>query len=879
MSQRRAALIVLAWNQWPTTRRCLESLFATAPQAADVIVVDNGSSDETPHALAAYADRAKIVTLPENLGFVRGMNAGIAAAQADDDVVLLNNDLVFDQADWLDRLRDAAYAAPEHGVIGCRQRGSGPEGRLYHAGGFIEADDLWGQQTETGTLERDVGQYTTTRRVQGIAFALAYLRRDCLERIGVLDTLFHSYFEDTDYCLRAADAGIATVVAGEVTLEHEQHASTRDDGGFRQRLWDASRAAFAARWQARLRADQRGDVLWQGATRFPYAQAQLARQFVRRLDARGLRMAYAACEREIADSQDFRLELAGRRRWTPPADAAIVCAPAPAFAHARGRRRIGIGFSEWERVPPAWGEACRALDLLVVPDAFQHEAFRSAGVKVPIEVVPFGVDRDYCHPRVPAPREPGGRFVFLAVAEDLVRDAPDRLVRAFRAAFGAEEEPILLVHVRPGHDAFAIEAALRAAREGDERIRVLPGWGHPWYQRAQLIASADAYVGARRGGGWDPFAAEALACGKILLATDFGSQSALVRAQGFAIDAVPEVDASSGMHWVEPAFDALVAQLRHVHDNRDGLRAAMHERAPAFARAHDVEAGADRLAAIVGELATLKRPRALPAPHRPADLARPPSGQIVVLGMHRSGTSSVTGLLARMGVAVGPEHDLLVGPDNPKGHYESARLHMACVRRLAAAGGDWRSPPSAAPVAAVDAFRREIGALVDEFDMQRPWLIKEPRLCLLARELLPLLTRPLFVHVVRDPRAVAASLAARDGFAPAEALALWERYTHAAFEASRGWPRLVVDYDDLCADTPTATRALHDQLRACGLDDVHMPSAEVLRAWIDRPLRALPAEMELSAAQRALHAAIVDRSILQPAPHRESPASTHAGAA
>jgi hypothetical protein len=204
---------------------------------------------------------------------------------------------------------------------------------------------------------------------------------------------------------------------------------------------------------------------------------------------------------------------------------------------------------------------------------------------------------------------------------------------------------------------------------------------------------------------------------------------------------------------------------------------------------------------------------------------------------------------------------------------------MACVRRLAAAGGDWRSPPSAAPVAAVDAFRREIGALVDEFDMQRPWLIKEPRLCLLARELLPLLTRPLFVHVVRDPRAVAASLAARDGFGPAEALALWERYTHAAFEASRGWPRLVVDYDDLCADTPTATRALHDQLRACGLDDVHMPSAEVLRAWIDRPLRALPAEMELSAAQRALHAAVVDRSILQPTPHREPPASTHAGAA
>jgi len=882
VSQRRAALIVLAWNQWPTTQRCLDSLLATAPHAAELIVVDNGSSDETPRALAAYADRARIVTLADNLGFVRGMNAGIMAAHPDDDVVLLNNDLVFGQADWLERLRDAAYAAPEHGVIGCRQRGPEAEGHLYHAGGFIEADDLWGQQTETGTLERDIAQYTRMRRVQGIAFALAYVRRDCIDRIGVLDPLFHSYFEDTDYCLRAADAGIATVVAGAVTLQHEQHASTRDDGGFRKRLWDASRAAFAARWQARLRAGYRGDVLWQGATRFPYAQAQLARQFVRRLDARGLRMAYVACEREIADSEDFRLELAARRRWVPPAAAAVVCAPAPAFARARGRRRLGIGWGEWDRVPSAWSDACRRLDRLLVPDAFQYEAFRSAGVQVPIEIVPFGVDRDYCHPRVPAPREPQGRFAFLAIVEDFARDAPERLVQAFRAAFDRNDEaPVLLIQVRPGRDAVAIESSLRNACADDERIRVLSGWGYPWYQRAQLLAGADAYVSARRGGGWDPFAAEALACGKILLATDFGSQAALVREHGFAIAAEGAVDARSGMRWAEPAFDALVAQLRHVHAHRDALRVQATARADVFACANDIEASADRLAELVGDLAGLAPPRPAPPPHRPLDLARAPSGQVVVLGMHRSGTSSVAGLLARMGVAVGPERDLLVGPDNPKGHYESARLHMACVRRLAAAGGDWRSPPCTTPAAAIDAFRREVGALVDEFDAQRPWLIKDPRLCLLARELLPLLTRPLFVHVVRDPLAVAASLVARDGLTPTEALALWERYTRAAFAASLGWPRVVVDYDALCAEPLVATRALHDQLHALGLEGVRMPSPDAVREWIDAPSRPRRAhDAELSAAQHALRDAIADRSILLATSRDDEPrTSRDAGAA
>ncbi len=883
MSQRRAALVVLAWNQWPTTRRCLDSLLATSPHATELIVVDNGSSDETPQALTAYADRATIVTLPQNLGFVRGMNAGIAAACGDDDVVLLNNDLVFRQSDWLERLRDAAYAAPEHGVVGCRQRGPESEGRLYAAGSFIEADELHGQQVETGPFERDVAQFGTTRRVQGIAFALAYIRRDCLERIGGLDPLFHSYFEDTDYCLRAADAGIATVVAGAVTLQHDQHGSTRDDGGFRQRLRDASRAAFASRWQERLRADYRGNVLWQGTTRFPHAYAQLARLLVRRLDARGLRMGYAASEREVASGEDFRLDLAARRRWLPPADAALVCAPAPAFADARGRRRVGIGICEWERLPAEWSMACRTLDLLVVPDAFQREAFRAAGVAVPIEIVPFGVDRDYCHPRVPAPREPHGRFVFLAVAEDLARDAPDLLVRAFRAAFGHDPAgPILLIHIRPGREALAIDAAVRVARADDARIRLLSGWGLPWHQRAQLLAGADAYVSARRGGGWDPFAAEALACGRVLLATDFGSQAELARERGHAISGEMAIDGRSGMRWIEPSHDALVERLREVHARRDVLCAQAQARADEFARTHDIETSADHLARVVGDLAGLAPPRALPPPHRPLDLARPPSGQMVVLGMHRSGTSSVAGLLARMGVAVGPEHDLLVGPDNPKGHYESARLHMACVRRLAAAGGDWRSPPSIDPAAAIDAFRREVGALVDEFDARRPWLFKEPRLCLLARELLPLLTRPLFVHVVRDPLAVAASLAARDGFALVEALALWERYTRDAFEASRGWPRLIVDYDALCADPHATTRALHDGLRALGLDDVHMPSAEVLHAWIDAPVRdprARAAQAELSGAQRALRDAIADRSILQETPRRERPASLHAGAA
>src|SRR6185295_11523284 len=164
--------------------------------------------------------------------------------------------------------------------------------------------------------------------------------------------------------------------------------STTEDSDFRKNLFAASRATFAARWQQRLVERYRGTVLWQGMTRSSPVFARLARDYVRRLDARGLRAAFAPTRSELADPQDFRLELAANRPWPVAPDAALVCAPAPSFARAHGRFRTGLGVAEWERVPEAWARAANTLDRLIVPDAFQAEAFRASGVKTPIAIVP-----------------------------------------------------------------------------------------------------------------------------------------------------------------------------------------------------------------------------------------------------------------------------------------------------------------------------------------------------------------------------------------------------------------------------------------------------------------------------------------------------------
>ncbi len=867
---RRAALVILAWNQWPLTRRCLDAVLDTDLDHAEVIVVDNGSTDETPQALAAYADRVRIVRLPDNLGFVRGMNTGIAVARRHDDVVLLNNDLVIRQRDWLNRLRDAAYAAPDHGVVGCRQLESEPGNRLMHTGGFIEAERLWGQQSESGLQELDIAQYTRTRRVQGIAFAVAYLRRDCIDRIGTLDEAFHSYYEDTDYCLRAADAGIATVVAGAVTVRHDQHGSTQDDGGFRARLWEQSRATFAARWQQRLVDAYRGQALWRGTTRTSHAHDQLARMLVRRLDARGLRMAFESAGSELADIADFRLGLAASRSVCAVPDVSITCSPGAPHP-ANGRHRVALAFSEWDVVPPHWAERANAFERIVVPDAHQRDVMLRSGIRTAIDVVPFGIDTDYSHPRVPTLRHPREAFVFLAIVDAWERDAPDVLVKAFRRAFHADDAVELVVFIRPGDDDARIREGLQPLLDAGDggRVRTMTGWSFPHYEWPRLMAVADAYVSARRGGGWDPHAREAIASARILLAPAHGSQRELVEAWGTPIATVPAIDERHArLAWREPDAEALEAGLRSVHTQRYGLKALALRRAEAFAAMHDIDATADRLVELAGEGARIDLPRPSPRAHRPADAAHPCS-QIVVLGMHRSGTSSIGGLLHLFGAWAGPEASLLKGPDNPKGHFEHGELHMACLRRLAAAGGDWRTPPDEAPAFAVDTFRREAADVLDTLEQRRPWFIKEPRLCLVVRELLPLLTHPVFVHVVRHPAAVARSLARRDAMSATTALALWERYTRDAFDATRGWRRILVDYDALVASPVDTAHAMFDALVAAGVRGLARPDDAAILHWIepggDRAGDSGD-DLAFTPSQAALRDAIGDRSILDGIP-------------
>lgn len=184
------------------------------------------------------------------------------------------------------------------------------------------------------------------------------------------------------------------------------------------------------------------------------------------------------------------------------------------------------------------------------------------------------------------------------------------------------------------------------------------------------------------------------------------------------------------------------------------------------------------------------------------------STAVLVLGMHRSGTSASAGVLKLLGASLGSRL-MPAGYDNPKGFWENLdavqiddTLLSALERRwddVRAMPDDWQSSAAAASA------RESIEILVeDEFADIPLWAVKDPRLSRCAPVWLEGLgnigVRPVVMLVIRHPEEVAASLQDRSGDLPAISRLLWLRHIVDAEVATRGYPRCVITYDALLDD-------------------------------------------------------------------------------
>ena len=257
--------------------------------------------------------------------------------------------------------------------------------------------------------------------------------------------------------------------------------------------------------------------------------------------------------------------------------------------------------------------------------------------------------------------------------------------------------------------------------------------------------------------------------------------------------------------------------------------------------------------------------QAQPGRRRPADEGRADGRQlgVLVLGMHRSGTSALTRLLALHGIALG-DALLPAAADNPTGFWEHREVVALHERLLAALGRAW-DDPRALPRDWLDhpAAREAqagIGALLDrEFAGHPAWAVKDPRLC----RFVPLWRRAMAergidavaVFALRHADEVAASLEARDGLPRGVGHLLWARYLLDALAGSEGMARHAIRYDALLADWQGAVQALVD---ATGLRLPHPADPDTVAAFLSPTLRHHAATSEPPALVAPLQAALED---------------------
>lgn len=218
----KATIVIPNINGQGWLRDSIESIYAQTEQDFRLIVVDNGSTDESLAQARSYCGRPNFTLIENgcNTGFSHAVNQGIALADSEF-VVLFNND-AFAEPDWLAALLRTARSDPRIFAVQSLM--------LRHFERDL-ADDVGDYVTWMGFACKEgdgrlASRYQKQRRIFSACGGAALYRKSILDEIGGFDENFFAYFEDVDLSWRANNAGYKNVLCPEARCYHICGAST-----------------------------------------------------------------------------------------------------------------------------------------------------------------------------------------------------------------------------------------------------------------------------------------------------------------------------------------------------------------------------------------------------------------------------------------------------------------------------------------------------------------------------------------------------------------------------------------------------------------------------------------------------------------------------
>lgn len=221
----KVAIILLNWNGWKDTIDCIKSFEKVSYPNFQIIVVDNGSSDDSVNKLSKIKYPIKLIKTGKNLGFAGGNNVGIrhALKSGAEYVMLLNNDTTVDKK-FLDIFVNYAEKNPKVGAL---------TGKIYY---FSDPGKFWFAGAEKGKLgempghrgynEQDIGQYNRAMQTALVSGCLFFTRAKALRTVGLLDDNFFWSYEDADWTDRFKKANFECIYLPKAVIWHKVSSST-----------------------------------------------------------------------------------------------------------------------------------------------------------------------------------------------------------------------------------------------------------------------------------------------------------------------------------------------------------------------------------------------------------------------------------------------------------------------------------------------------------------------------------------------------------------------------------------------------------------------------------------------------------------------------
>ena len=246
--QPKVFIIILNWNGWKDTVECLESLKKIDYPNYQIVLVDNGSTDESVLQLEKFClEKIKFLFLNSNLGFAGGNNVGIKHALENqaDYILLLNNDTTV-EPDFLTQLIKTAESDKKIGMLGPKINFYDHKDRIWFLGGKInrllnKGTHLYYDQIDS--VENLPNELFEVDYFTGCALLI---KKEVIEKIGLMWDGYFLYYEDTEWNLKAKKNGWRIIVAPKAKIYHKASRSTKE-GSFSYIYYHARNGLYLAK--------------------------------------------------------------------------------------------------------------------------------------------------------------------------------------------------------------------------------------------------------------------------------------------------------------------------------------------------------------------------------------------------------------------------------------------------------------------------------------------------------------------------------------------------------------------------------------------------------------------------------------------------------